>query len=57
MLNRVQDRIVHNALPHVSPFAAPLFLEAGRISVGGEAMERLIDEEAKKLFQEAGLSQ
>ena len=57
MLNRVQGRIIHNALPHVSPFAAPLFLEAGRISVGGEAIERLIDQEARALFREAGLSQ
>ena len=56
MLNRVQGRIIHNPLPHVSPFAAPLFLEAGRISVGGEAIERLIEEEAQSLFREAGLS-
>ncbi len=31
MLARVGDRIDHVALSHVSPFAAPLLLEAGRI--------------------------
>jgi len=47
---------VHKALPHLSPFSAPLFLEAGRIPVKGQAIERLIAYEAAQLMAEAGLT-
>ena len=55
MLDRVQGNIVHKALPHLSPFSAPLFLEAGRIPVKGEAIDRLVANEAAQLMAEAGL--
>lgn len=55
MLARIGDRIDLNRLPHVSPLAAPLFLEAGRTPVEGAAQERLMAEEADKLMAEAGL--
>jgi len=55
LLEKRATRIVHCALPHVSPMAAPLFLEAGRVPVEGQAMDRLLAEEATALMAEAGL--
>ncbi len=55
MLNRVGDRIDLLRLPRVTPFAAPLFLEAGRTPVDGAAQERLLAEETARLMQAAGL--
>ena len=55
MLDRVEGNIVHKALPHLSPFSAPLLLEAGRIPVKGQAIERLVANEAAQLMAEAGL--
>ncbi|MBY8976139.1 ligase-associated DNA damage response DEXH box helicase [Rhodobacteraceae bacterium NNCM2] len=44
MLTRAQ-RIVHVNAPHVTPFAAPLLLEAGKIPIlGGSAEETLLNE-------------
>jgi len=56
MLARVGDRIDHLALSRVSPLAAPLFLEAGRVPVKGAADERLLAEEAERLMETAGLA-
>jgi ATP-dependent Lhr-like helicase len=55
MLERVEGNIVHKALSHLSPLSAPLFLEAGRIPVKGQAIERLVASEATQLMAEAGL--
>lgn len=55
MLDRIEGRIDHRALPHLSPFSAPLFLEAGRVPVEGQAVERLISEHTEALIKEAGL--
>lgn len=55
MLTRVGGRIDHIALPRVSPFAAPLLLEAGRIPVHGSADQRLLEEEAAKFLPQAAL--
>jgi ATP-dependent Lhr-like helicase len=57
MLARVGGRIDHLALSRVSPLAAPLFLEAGRVPVKGAADERLLAEEAERLMQTAGLAE
>ncbi|TCP62261.1 ATP-dependent Lhr-like helicase [Rhodovulum bhavnagarense] len=57
MLARVQGRIDHIACPRATPLAAPLFLEAGRIPLKGMAEQRLIDEAAARLMEEAGLGQ
>ncbi|WP_397542400.1 ligase-associated DNA damage response DEXH box helicase [Roseovarius salis] len=56
MISRVGGRIDHLRLPRVTPFAAPLFLEAGRTPVEGAARERLVEEEAERLMQAAGLA-
>jgi len=54
MLERISGRIDHRRLARVSPFAAPLLLEAGRVPVAGQGTEeRLIGEAA--LMAEAGL--
>ncbi|MHA6263640.1 ligase-associated DNA damage response DEXH box helicase [Arenibacterium sp. CAU 1754] len=55
MINRVGGRIDHIRLSRVTPLAAPLLLEVGRVPVAGAAEERLLAEEAEKLLETAGL--
>ncbi len=57
MAQRVGGRIDHVALDRVTPLAAPLFLEHGRIPVNGSAEERLLEEEVTRLMSESGLAQ
>ncbi|WP_135212422.1 ligase-associated DNA damage response DEXH box helicase [Vitreimonas flagellata] len=52
LLRRVKGRLVHRALPHVSPFAAPVMLEVGRVGVQGGADEAVL-EDAASLIAEA----
>ena len=40
----------------MSPLAAPLLLEVGKVPVKGEAEERLLADEAARLMQESGLA-
>ncbi|WP_341862548.1 ligase-associated DNA damage response DEXH box helicase [Gymnodinialimonas sp. 57CJ19] len=56
MLERVAGRIDHCRLDRVSPLAAPMMLEMGRVSVSGAANERLLEEETERLMQTAGLA-
>jgi ATP-dependent Lhr-like helicase len=53
MLSRIQGRIVHRELEHVSPLAVPVMLEIGRESVYGEASDELLAEAAEELVREA----
>ena len=55
MLARIGGRIDHVALERVSPLAAPMFLEMGKVPVRGVAEERLVQEEAARLMAAAGL--
>ncbi len=55
MLDRIKDRIDLLRLDRVSPLAAPLFLEVGKVPVKGEAEERLLADESARLLQVAGL--
>ena len=55
MAARVKGRIDLMRLPRVTPLAAPLFLETGRIPVKGAAEERLLSEETARLMEAAGL--
>ncbi|WP_209425628.1 ligase-associated DNA damage response DEXH box helicase [Pararhodobacter sp. SW119] len=48
-------RIRHVRAPHVTPLAAPLMLEVGRIPIAGAGRDRLMAEEATRLLAEAGL--
>ncbi len=55
MVVRINDRIDLLRLDRVSPLAAPLFLEMGKVPVKGEAEERLLAEESARLLQAAGM--
>ncbi len=57
MLTRTAGRIDHVALDRVTPLAAPLFLEQGRVPVMGEGRERLLEEAAARLLDAAGLGE
>ncbi|MBD3663853.1 ligase-associated DNA damage response DEXH box helicase [Sulfitobacter sp. TSTF-M16] len=57
LIARIEGRIDHRRLTRVTPLSAPLFLEAGRIPVKGEAEERLLAEEAARLMEASGLAQ
>jgi len=52
LLRRVKGRLVHRDLPHVSPFAAPVMLEMGRVGIKGEAEEAILAD-AAALIDEA----
>lgn len=56
MLARVDGRIDALRLERVTPLAAPLFLEPGRIPVQGEGRERMAAEAAARLMAAAGLA-
>ncbi len=56
MLARVGGRIDAVRLPRVTPLAAPLFLEPGRIPVHGSGRERLVEDAAARLMEAAGLA-
>ena len=43
-------------LNRVTPLAAPLFLEVGRVPIKGLAEEKLLAEEAERLMNTAGLA-
>ncbi len=55
MLQRTKGRVDHVALDRVTPLAAPLFLEPGRIPVFGEGREKQLQDRAAELMIEAGL--
>lgn len=55
MLDRVAGRIDPLLAPHVTPFAAPLLLEVGKVPIQGLAQARLLTETAAALLTEAGL--
>jgi len=56
LITRVAGRIDHLKLSRVTPLAAPMFLEMGRVPVRGEAEERLLADEAARLMQDSGLA-
>lgn len=55
MLARTKGRVRHVAAPHVTPLAAPILLEVGKVPIKGHAEARIMAEEADRLMQEAGL--
>ncbi|HRE42824.1 MAG TPA: DNA ligase-associated DEXH box helicase, partial [Terricaulis sp.] len=52
LLARIKGRIIHRDLDHVSPFAAPVMLEVGRVPIQGAAEEAIL-EDAARLIDEA----
>ncbi len=57
MLDRTQGRIDHVKLTRISPLAAPMLLERGKVAVAGNARDRIMEETAALLMENAGLSQ
>ena len=55
MLTRTQGRIDHVKPGRLTPLAAPMLLEVGKVPVKGAAQERLLAEDAALLMKEAGL--
>lgn len=61
--DRIADMLARNAhidmkvLPRVSPLAAPLLLELGRVRLAGEGQLRLAEKMAQDLMTEAGLDE
>ncbi|MFM2356653.1 MAG: hypothetical protein RLZZ528_2389 [Pseudomonadota bacterium] len=56
MLDRVGGRIDLLRLDRITPLAAPMILEMGKVPVHGAGRERLMAEAAERLMAEAGLS-
>ncbi|MBE3637796.1 ligase-associated DNA damage response DEXH box helicase [Mangrovicoccus algicola] len=56
MLRRIGGRIDHQPLDRLSPLAAPLLLEAGRVPVEGAGRERLMEEQAARAMEASGLA-
>jgi len=55
LLERIGGRIDHVARARVTPLAAPLFLEIGKVPVKGRAEETLIERARQDLMAKAGL--
>jgi ATP-dependent Lhr-like helicase len=53
LLRRIKHKILHVDLPRVSPFAAPVMLEVGRVPIHGEAREAVLEDAAAALISEA----
>ena len=56
MMTRTAGKVDLLRLDHVSPLAAPMFLEMGRVPIQGEGRERIIAEETEKLLNSVGLA-
>lgn len=57
MLSRTKGRVDHVVRSRVTPLAAPLLLEMGRVPIRGEGRERLIERETMALMEASGLNQ
>ncbi|MEP1586899.1 MAG: ligase-associated DNA damage response DEXH box helicase [Tateyamaria sp.] len=55
MTARIGDRIDLITLDRITPLAAPLLLEVGRVPIKGQAEETLLAQEAARLMDTAGL--
>ena len=55
LLERIAGRIKLVHAPHVTPMAAPLLLEVGKVSIIGAGRDRLAEEDAADLMTEAGI--
>ncbi|UWQ47676.1 ligase-associated DNA damage response DEXH box helicase [Leisingera aquaemixtae] len=55
MIARIDGRITLRRLQRISPLAAPLLLEAGKVPVKGAAEEKLLLRETEALMQQSGL--
>ena len=56
LLARIEGRIDLIRLPRLTPLAAPLFLEPGKVPIHGQGRERLAEAQAQALMAAAGLA-
>ena len=56
LLARTKGRVDHVPLDRVTPLAAPLFLEVGKVPVDGAGRDQMVQIEAANLMAEAGLT-
>lgn len=56
MCARASGRVEHVRAPFVTPLAAPLLLEQGRVPIKGAGEERMLADQAEALMAEAGLA-
>ncbi|MFQ5621817.1 MAG: ligase-associated DNA damage response DEXH box helicase [Paracoccaceae bacterium] len=57
MLRRAAGRVELFRAPHVTPLAAPLLLELGKVPIFGSGTENALAQEAERMMREAGLAQ
>ena len=55
LASRIEGRVDLLRLPRVTPLAAPLLLEAGKVPIKGAGAERLLERETQELMQQSGL--
>ena len=55
LLHRIDGRIKLVHAPHVTPMAAPLLLEVGKVPIMGAGRDRLVEEDAAQLMADAGI--
>ena len=55
LASRIEGRIDLLRLPRVTPLAAPLLLEVGKVPIKGAGAERLLERETQELIQQSGL--
>ncbi|EBA18530.1 ATP-dependent helicase, DEAD/DEAH box family protein [Roseobacter sp. SK209-2-6] len=56
MIKRIDGRVTLKRLERISPLAAPLLLEMGKVPVKGAAEEKLLQRDAAALMEKSGLS-
>ena len=56
MLARTEGQVDHVKPGRITPLAAPLFLEVGRVPIKGAAQNRIMEETAAAMMDAAGLS-
>ena len=56
MMKRVEGRVALRRVAHLTPLAAPLLLEHGKVPVRGAAQERLLAQETEELMRKSGLA-
>lgn len=56
MISRINGNIDLLQLPAITPLAAPLLLEVGKIPIKGAGLEKLLQQEAADLMMQSGLA-
>ncbi|MDE4140528.1 MULTISPECIES: ligase-associated DNA damage response DEXH box helicase [Rhodobacterales] len=57
MADRIRGRVTLRRLKRISPLAAPLLLEMGKVPVQGAGAQKLLEREAEELMRTSGLAE